>query len=169
MTDESVFEQIVMCSDGSMGSIHPTQIRALVAEGTVFWAGGRWRTELTGPELAHRVTISIGVCDFCSRPNPSWAFGCRDFKEPAIPGINLGQQSIGEWAACEACAAMIRQGRWWQLGTRCLDSMIRTHPELAGHRDTIRVYLRKLHDRFRANRTGPPTRITPGREGRNGP
>ena len=154
--DEGLFDQIVMTSDGTMESVHPTQIKALVAEGTVYFAGGRWRSELTAVELAARVAVDMGVCDFCSRPNPAWVFPCRDFKQPALPGIDVGQMSIGAWGACEPCAKFIMLGAWDALAKRAMLALVANQPELASFRDLLTPHLRMLHRRFDQHRTGPP-------------
>ncbi len=159
MTD--IFDEIVMTSEGNMVSIHPTQVRALVAEGTVFQAAGRWQTELTGSELAERVKLDLGVCDFCSRPHPVWEFPCADFKQPAVPGVELGQLSLGAWGACEPCAALIRSGRWEQLADRAMKELI-GKPDSAAEAALLRMFLRELHRRFAQHRKGPPARVGGG-------
>jgi hypothetical protein len=148
-----------MTSDGFMESVHPTQLRWLLGQGLVFAAGDRWRTELTGSELAASVA-DIGVCDFCSRPRPEWAFPCADF-ERAVPGLPagvLGEQSIGAWGACERCALLIRTGRYERLAARAIEHVVREHHELAAHRDVLARELGELFREFAAHRTGEPVR-----------
>lgn len=42
------------------------------------------------------------ICDFCSTPNPTWAYPATDAPLPEPLGV-----SIGAWCACDACSALI--------------------------------------------------------------
>lgn len=50
----------------------------------------------------------IARCDFCAGATPAWGFGCDDFETPAHTGEGLLiHRSIGGWAACPACKALV--------------------------------------------------------------
>ena len=47
--------------------------------------------------------MATGVCDFCSAPGPAHVFDVPDFVMPSGAG-----ESTGGWAACDACADLVR-------------------------------------------------------------
>jgi hypothetical protein len=49
-------------------------------------------------------------CDFCSGDGPHWALPVADFTRRGDDDEE--QASIGDWFACDLCAALIREGRW---------------------------------------------------------
>ena len=65
------------------------------------------------------------LCDFCSDHTPHPARILADsFALPTLPG-GLGQLSIGDWAACDTCAALLLRDDWLGLigrvTSRCQD------------------------------------------------
>jgi hypothetical protein len=149
---------VVFSSDGQMEAVHPRQLRQLVSHGIVFHAGERWRTELTANELAVYVAGQMAVCDFCSRPDPVWEFPCADFVEPPLPGIEIGNLSVGAWGACQRCSMLIRAGKWERLAKRAVEAIVAEHPAVAPMAAEVGRYLRDLHRQFMLHRQGPPVR-----------
>ena len=54
------------------------------------------------------------LCDFCSEPNPTWRYECKDgtpIRTLAVAGLSaVGHydwQSVGDWAACDKCHEII--------------------------------------------------------------
>jgi len=45
------------------------------------------------------------ICDFCSSPDAKWRCPAISF-----PVFEISSASEGDWAACDACAALIRAG-----------------------------------------------------------
>lgn len=88
--------------------------------------------------------MSSLICDFCSQPNPTMAYPCRDFgitrhsalKPDAETHLRGGFtwanpedlafepssafRSIGAWAACDACHTLITHNRIEALAQRSL-------------------------------------------------
>lgn len=55
------------------------------------------------------------ICDFCSRPDPTWEFPCKDF---CVEHLKL--ESTGGWAACDECANLVCNRRWEELARRSM-------------------------------------------------
>lgn len=89
------------------------------------------------------------ICDFCSTPNPTRHFICRDFpmdKSPGMPEL----RSLGEWIACSACGALIDAGNWNGLLMRAVDRLSEKYAGMMPRRiltDTVK----RSHDLFREN------------------
>jgi hypothetical protein len=76
--------------------------------------------------------------------------------------MSIEGNSIGEWAACAPCHALIERGDYVKLARRSAKRMLRyvCTPEMAAAwslKDATE-YCRRVHDDFRKNREGPPTR-----------
>lgn len=95
------------------------------------------------------------ICDFCSDPNPEWAFPAKDFEMEGGPEAGGFQ---GGWAACEACKRLIDRSDYNGLAKRSAEKFVGRPAGLSI--DHLIPSLRKLHRRFRQNRTGPPRRLT---------
>ena len=66
-------------------------------------------------------------CDFCSAPCPSWRYPARSFI--AYRASNLAGESVGGWAACDACHKLVEADDRYSLAQRSLDELILKHPE----------------------------------------
>ena len=44
------------------------------------------------------------ICDFCNAPNPVWRFSARPF---VVDYGTMASASDADWAACDACRALI--------------------------------------------------------------
>ena len=63
-----------------------------------------------------------GRCDFCSSATSTHVLPARDFAIPDSPEI-----SRGNWAACEACANLLRNERWDWLLARAIATFHATY------------------------------------------
>lgn len=87
------------------------------------------------------------ICDFCSAPNPTVEFPCRDFTMPFLPLY----ESVGSWWACEACTGLAVAGKWPQLLARGLEAHFAKDPGGRKHERELRAVLSAFHARFRSN------------------
>jgi hypothetical protein len=97
------------------------------------------------------------VCDFCSTPDIAWSYPVLSFE--AFEFVTFGQMSLGDWAACETCHALIAAGNARGLLNRSVDTMILENPELLERYGRLRTMTAELHAKFWANRQGDPRRI----------
>lgn len=101
------------------------------------------------------------VCDICFGRPVTWRYPCESFVGPtAENGRQLWiQESVGAWAACDICHALIESDQRMELAERSYNSanapdawelIKRVIPkrELIGH-------FRVLHDQFFFHRVGP--------------
>jgi hypothetical protein len=95
-------------------------------------------------------------CDFCSGENPTWELPARDFEFEGIAGSG----SIGDWAACDICADLIRKNAWTALTKRSAEWFGKNNnqPPLDGQG---LANLRRMHRQLRQNITGPIRPLTP--------
>lgn len=96
------------------------------------------------------------VCDFCSRPNPVWAYDCAEFsRPPLLPGMPSTVFS-GGWAACHECSALIENANKRELLDRSI-SIIFAGAEISddGLLRQIRHELGITHAEFFRLRRGP--------------
>ncbi|HEX5119836.1 MAG TPA: hypothetical protein VFW65_32015 [Pseudonocardiaceae bacterium] len=93
-----------------------------------------------------------GECDFCGAKRPTFVLPAASFELP-----RPGQYSEGNWAACDACASLLRTGSWSGLMGRTVRQFRRRwgFPMPAG----MRFALHALHQRLRNNVTGPVRRL----------
>ncbi len=98
-------------------------------------------------------------CDFCSAPEPMWAYPAKDFIAYLV--LPLVGESVGAWAACEECHQLIEAGDREGLAVRSLDELIFRCPEAAMVAPALKQELRQLHERFFANRAGLAMRTAP--------
>lgn len=92
------------------------------------------------------------VCDFCSTPKVIWCYPAEDFT--AYTFGNLIGQSVGGWAACQDCWALIEADDRRGLAERSTALLIDTNPEMAEARSELIAKMSTLHGIFFANRTG---------------
>jgi hypothetical protein len=62
-------------------------------------------------------TQSPLLCDFCSEPEPSWVYPCRDIVLIPLdaPPEEKSYVSEGDWLACDGCSPFIERGDWTGL------------------------------------------------------
>ena len=98
-------------------------------------------------------------CDFCSAPEPVWAYPARDFV--AYLAMPVVGESVGAWAACEECHRLIEAGNREGLAVRSLDELVMQRPEIALAAPELKERLSMLHSLFFANRVGTAIRTAP--------
>jgi Zn-finger protein len=100
------------------------------------------------------------VCDFCFGP-VMWRYPCESFVGPTAENDKRQwvQESVGAWAACNDCHALIENNQLMELAERSYNSA--NAPEgwdqikrLIPKRELIRQF-RVLHDQFLSHRLGP--------------
>jgi hypothetical protein len=100
------------------------------------------------------------VCDFCSDPNPLFAFPAKPFEmqQSSVPTTKPTSGSKGSWAACGTCHDLIIHNDYKALALRSAKMM---HLKNQGVPTSLLVKsFKKLHLQFKENRTGKPIRLT---------
>lgn len=97
------------------------------------------------------------LCDFCSAPDPAWRYPARSFI--AYNAANIAGESVGDWAACEACHALIEANDRPGLAQRSLDELIAKHPEAVMAAPALYQDLAGLQQKFFEFRCGLATLI----------
>ena len=92
------------------------------------------------------------ICDFCSAPAPAWRYPARTFLAYCV--ANVAGESVGDWAACDACHLLIEAEDRKGLAQRSLDELILKHPEARPAAAVLYEDLAGLHDQFFAHRSG---------------
>lgn len=93
-------------------------------------------------------------CDFCSEPNPAWKYPAMSFVDFEMCGI--ASESVGDWAACDACHELIESGDMDGLANRSIALMVcSAPPELTEAAPQLRAMLIELHRKFSDARVGP--------------
>jgi len=105
------------------------------------------------PVAAGEVEVR-GRCDFCSADDPVAELPATTFLVGAIGG------SVGAWAACRRCAALIRAGDWAGLEQRAVDAQEMLHGPLGPE---TRAMISGLYSRLRAHVVGPLRPMVGGR------
>jgi len=90
----------------------------------------------------------MAQCDFCSSTEIRWRYPTQSFS----PG--LGYESVGDFAACDACHDLIEKDDREGLLTRSVETM----PILPLPREFAEFAVRTIHIGFFNYRTGPATR-----------
>lgn len=94
------------------------------------------------------------ICDFCSAPEAPWVYEADDCKLWEQGGF--GGTSIGDWAACDTCKALIDKGDRNALHRQMYESMLFKEPILSLLNDTelngIKKSLRHVLETFFAHR-----------------
>ena len=102
------------------------------------------------------------MCDFCYdevlKPD-AYTVPASNFQMPVIPTV-----SAGNWAACAACAYLVRTGDWNGLTDRATEMYLKREPgsRLAG--GTIHEWLGQSYEQLRQHMTGPVRPWEPGDE-----
>jgi hypothetical protein len=97
-------------------------------------------------------------CDFCSAPSPVWRYPARSFVAYCVPSV--AGESVGDWAACDQCYALIETDDARGLAQRSLDELILKHPEADAAAAVLYDELAELHQQFFAHRSGTPVPIS---------
>lgn len=96
------------------------------------------------------------VCDFCSSPDVVWRYPAKNDEVSAVVVTEDGLMalgSLGDWAVCAVCAALIEDGNRLGLLARTLGTI----PDLDGMRmppEVVRQVTKRIHDGFWAKRCG---------------
>lgn len=102
-------------------------------------------------------------CDFCFWIHPQWEVPARNFKYNWLPeGFPTPMQSTNNWAACDACADLIRQDKWFKLLKRAKTAFMGRFPMENPDPDYNREmsqYFAAMYRQLQENITGPPRRI----------
>jgi hypothetical protein len=89
-------------------------------------------------------------CDFCNELNPTWSYPAHDILMVPVDEDERIHQSVGGWAACDACAALIEAGDQEGLLVRCYAPLAEAGMSGGAALDA----LRELFLAFFAARTG---------------
>ena len=112
------------------------------------------------PVPVDQALVVAGRCDFCYVDYPAWVIPAREFE--ALPG----HMSAGDWAACDACVALIESNQWSALIRRAAESWQRRHGEPMAQQ--VLAGLPRLYRLLRKNITGskqPNPSLANAREG----
>ncbi len=94
------------------------------------------------------------VSDFCSHPDPEWAYECESFTATTrLPGLEWG--SVAGWAACSPCNELIERGDRRALIKRCARRYARKHDCPAWVRTEIERDLDHVFKQFFVRKRGP--------------
>lgn len=99
----------------------------------------------------------VGVCDFCAAPEPVWLFPAGDFLTGTAneDGVHA---SVGAFAACEDCRALVEEGLE-PLLEHAVDRYMERTASPPSHRPSLTRALRQFYESFYEKREGPPVRI----------
>lgn len=89
-----------------------------------------------------------GRCDFCNVDHPEFVVPVRDFP---VPGLEATHNSLGDWAACAACAQLIKRNQWNALVARVVVLKKRAGLPIS---DRAVSALRAIYRRLRENIKG---------------
>lgn len=91
-------------------------------------------------------------CDFCSGGPVTWSYPALNFV--AYVSDAIFGESVGAWAACDACHALIEASDRSGLTARAMRDLVRILPAGEATHE-LTAQMAALHDRFFAVRTGP--------------
>ncbi|MBC8165399.1 MAG: hypothetical protein H7Y20_05955 [Bryobacteraceae bacterium] len=92
------------------------------------------------------------ICDFCSAQSPAWRYPALTFL--AYCTSNIGGESVGDWASCDACHHLIEAEDRKGLAQRSLHELILKHPETRSAATELYHELAELHKQFFLHRSG---------------
>jgi hypothetical protein len=95
--------------------------------------------------------VSTPICDFCSEPDVDWRYPARTFIAYVVAGF-VGQ-SVGDWAACTVCHALIEAGDRTGLLERSLSRLLEKNPEMRSDGAALREELAVVHRMFFAHQS----------------
>lgn len=109
----------------------------------------RWQLGIGATVLATQRTDKP-VCDFCSSPKPVYKFLTKDFE--AWQTDEFVGHSMGPWAACDPCGALVMAGDRAGLLEQSFTSLLYMHPEIGFlteySKSEIKRRLKEVHDKF---------------------
>ena len=97
---------------------------------------------LTVPVLAADIRANFR-CDFCMADHARWTLPVERYE------VAPGNMNDGDWAACDACAALLRISNWDMLTTRAHRIFRESHP------GTPRQAFQWMYRQLRGHVTGP--------------
>jgi len=109
--------QTIVTPTGPLSVITPVA-ETLLANGVI---SGTLDGDLHAADAAtvKAAVMAGGVCDFCSAPGPTATFDVPDFDMPGA----TGHRSTDGWAACDACAELVRADKRKALLERSVERM----------------------------------------------
>lgn len=113
------------------------------------------RAELTGGPVDH-IAVPVGVdevhadvrCDFCSGPEPTWVLPVASFE------AGSEHTSHQDWAACDACARLLRKQQWDRLTKRVVLASAARH-RISPSEPSLIESVETLFAQVRENQSGP--------------
>jgi hypothetical protein len=96
--------------------------------------------------------MANALCDFCSDPRVAWRYPAQSFLAYVIAGV--AGQSVGDWAACRTCHALIQAGDRSGLSERSVRTLLEKHPEMLSAEAELRDEIADFHRMFFANQAG---------------
>jgi hypothetical protein len=101
------------------------------------------------------------ICDFCSSENVVYRYPCYDDAITVeCDGTALDIGSLGDWASCGHCAAIIDAGNRSMLIDRSVDSFIAEHGTQNLSCAELEYMITGIHSMFWAMRHGQKICIT---------
>jgi hypothetical protein len=91
------------------------------------------------------------VCDFCTAEPTYRLYACRNFVW--LKQGTLTHESIGAWAACELCTALVDAGRWAELTEPALVQFRKQYGYTPSEEQHFREQFRSLHRLFEMHMT----------------
>ena len=92
----------------------------------------------------------MNKCDFCGATEVAWFYPAKNFDYMVVDGNTY--RSLGEWAACEACADIIERGDREGLMEVSARNHLNRLPIL--ERELLKNEIRSFHSFFWTNREG---------------
>ena len=96
--------------------------------------------------------MSNSICDFCSAPDVSWRYPAQTFVAYIVADV-VGQ-SVGDWAACRICHALIEAGDRSGLLDRTVCTFLEKNPDMRPAETELRNQIAEFHRMFYSNQTG---------------
>ena len=96
--------------------------------------------------------MSTSMCDFCSEPNVVWRYPAQNFVAYAVADV-VGQ-SVGDWAACTVCHALIESGDHCGLLDRSVRRLLEKEPDMRPAESELRDQIAVFHRMFFAHQIG---------------
>jgi hypothetical protein len=99
----------------------------------------------------------MSICDFCSEPHVAWRYPAKSFVAYVIAGV-VGQ-SVGDWAACRTCHALIEADNRTALLERSLQTFIEKNPDMRPVEAELRAHMAQFHELFFKSQSGAPLAV----------
>lgn len=104
-------------------------------------------------------------CDFCFWIHPEWELPTQDFRYDWLPDdFPMPIESKNNWAACDACAELLREDKWFKLVGRAKRAFLGRYPypETGNDPDYNRImssWFAQMYQQLQRHVTGPVRRI----------